>query len=48
MPGFTSVSLFPQLWKSQGMSMEDLIKNLLNAAIEKYYRQQRLHHLPLP
>lgn len=48
MPGFTSISLFPQLWADQGLTMGDLIKHLLNSAIEKYYRQQRLHHLPLP
>lgn len=47
MPGFTSISLFPQLWQAQGMSMGTIITRLLDMAIERYYRQQNMLHIPV-
>lgn len=33
MPGFTSISMYPKLWKQEGLSYSDLIDKLINFAI---------------
>ncbi|MEO9870854.1 D-alanine--D-alanine ligase family protein [Ekhidna sp.] len=34
-PGFTSISMYPQLWEQEGMSYSDLINELIELAIER-------------
>lgn len=35
MPGFTNISMYPKLWRHQGMSYVQLIEFLLNDAVER-------------
>ena len=37
-PGFTHISMFPQLWKLDGISYTDLISELIENAFNKYKR----------
>jgi D-alanine-D-alanine ligase len=41
-PGFTSISMYPQLWKASGISYEELIEKLLTLAIEKFDAHKQL------
>ncbi|MBC6409722.1 MAG: D-alanine--D-alanine ligase [Ekhidna sp.] len=34
-PGFTSISMYPKLWKQEGLGYSDLIDQLINLAIER-------------
>ena len=34
-PGFTKISMYPKLWEASGLSYEDLVKRLLELAIER-------------
>ncbi len=36
LPGFTSISLYPQLWKNSGIAYSTLIDELISLAIERY------------
>jgi D-alanine-D-alanine ligase len=38
-PGFTQISMYPQLWKASGLSGEELVDRLIALAIER--REQR-------
>lgn len=42
LPGFTSISMFPQLWEQAGMSFPELIDQLIDYALERYQRRQQL------
>jgi D-alanine-D-alanine ligase len=35
LPGFTKISMYPQLWQETGMTYSELITNLIDLAIEK-------------
>mgnify|MGYP001567674999 CR=1 FL=1 len=35
-PGFTDISMYPKLWKANGISYPDLITELINLAIERH------------
>lgn len=35
-PGFTSISMFPQLWKASGLSARDLMDRLIELAIDRH------------
>ncbi|NDK30796.1 D-alanine--D-alanine ligase family protein [Nesterenkonia haasae] len=35
MPGFTPISMYPQMWKASGMDYEDLITELIELALER-------------
>lgn len=35
-PGFTSISMYPKLWESSGLSYPDLLDELIRLAIERY------------
>jgi len=35
-PGFTSVSMYPRMWESSGISYTDLIDRLIQLALERY------------
>ncbi|MEM7104701.1 MAG: D-alanine--D-alanine ligase family protein [Bacteroidota bacterium] len=42
LPGFTSISMYPKLWEEAGLSYTDLITQLIQHAIERFKRQQKL------
>jgi D-alanine-D-alanine ligase len=42
MPGFTSISMYPRLWEASGMPYAALIDRLIQLAIERFEREQRL------
>ncbi len=37
LPGFTSISMYPMLWKEQGMSIEELVEKQIQLAFERKY-----------
>jgi D-alanine-D-alanine ligase len=41
-PGFTKISMYPKLWEASGLSYTALIDRLIELAIERHERQQRL------
>lgn len=41
-PGFTKVSMYPQLWEASGLPYKDLISELISLAIERYNARQVL------
>jgi len=42
MPGFTSISMYPRLWEASGIPYAELIDRLIQLAIERFEREQRL------
>jgi D-alanine-D-alanine ligase len=42
MPGFTSISMYPRLWKERGISYTDLIDKLIDLSIERFEKEQKL------
>lgn len=41
-PGFTRISMYPQLWKASGIGYRQLIDRLIQLAIEQFQQEQRL------
>ncbi len=41
-PGFTKISMYPQLWEASGVPYADLIHRLIQLAIERFEREQTL------
>jgi len=41
-PGFTSISMYPLLWKASGIPYVELIDRLIQLAIERYERERRI------
>lgn len=41
-PGFTKISMYPKLWEASGISYKDLIDKLLQLALERFEREQKL------
>lgn len=41
-PGFTSMSMYPQMWLASGMTYPDLVDQLIQLAIEKFSRSKEL------
>lgn len=41
-PGFTKISMYPQLWKASGMSYSELIDRLIELALERHNRERQL------
>jgi D-alanine-D-alanine ligase len=41
-PGFTKISMYPQLWEASGISYSDLIDRLITLAIERFEREKNL------
>ena len=35
LPGFTSISMYPMLWKDKGYSIESLVETLIEMAKER-------------
>ena len=42
MPGFTNISMYPQLWAATGLSQSELVDELIRLAISRFERDQRL------
>ena len=42
MPGFTKISMYPQLWRASGISYPELINRLIELAIARFDREQAL------
>jgi len=41
-PGFTQISMYPKLWKASGISYAELIDRLIQLALERFEREQKL------
>jgi D-alanine-D-alanine ligase len=41
MPGFTSISMYPKLWKATGLEYADLIDELIRLAMERYAEKKK-------
>ncbi|MCL2720540.1 MAG: D-alanine--D-alanine ligase [Treponema sp.] len=42
MPGFTKISMYPKMWEKSGISYTDLITRLIELAISRFERDQKL------
>lgn len=41
-PGFTKISMYPKLWEASGISYAELIDRLIQLAIERFDKEQKL------
>ncbi|MDP2947651.1 MAG: D-alanine--D-alanine ligase [Nanoarchaeota archaeon] len=41
-PGFTSISMYPKLWEASGISYTKLIDKLIQLALERFKKEQKL------
>lgn len=41
-PGFTAISMYPKLWEASGIPMPKLLDRLIDLAIERFEREQKL------
>jgi D-alanine-D-alanine ligase len=41
-PGFTSISMYPKLWEASGIKYGDLIERLIELALERHEKEERL------
>jgi len=41
-PGFTQISMYPKLWEASGLPYKDLITRLIELALERANRDQKL------
>ena len=41
-PGFTDISMYPKLWEASGLSQAKLLDRLIELAIERFKREQKL------
>lgn len=41
-PGFTKISMYPRLWEASGISYTELINHLIELAIERFKREQKI------
>jgi D-alanine-D-alanine ligase len=44
MPGFTPISMYPQLWEASGVKYPDLITRLVELALERKAEQERISY----
>ncbi|UQS86823.1 D-alanine--D-alanine ligase [Nicoliella spurrieriana] len=44
LPGFTNISLYPQLWNASGITYTELIDRLIELAIAEFNRRKQIHH----
>lgn len=44
LPGFTNISMYPQLWQASGLSYPDLISTLIDLAIQRHQTQSNKQH----
>lgn len=45
LPGFTKISMYPMLWKEQGLELSALIDELINLAIDEFNLKNSLNYL---
>jgi len=48
LPGFTNISLYPQLWEASGISYADLIDQLIQLGLDEFKRQDQLAYDFIP
>lgn len=41
-PGFTSISMYPMLWKETGINYQELISKLIDLALSRFEREKKL------
>jgi D-alanine-D-alanine ligase len=41
-PGFTAISMYPKLWEASGISYTELIDRLIQLALERFAKEQKL------
>lgn len=41
-PGFTKISMYPKLWKESGLSYKDLVSKLIDLALERHNKEEKL------
>jgi D-alanine-D-alanine ligase len=41
-PGFTAISMYPKLWEASGISYSELLDKLIQLAIDRFEREQKL------
>jgi D-alanine-D-alanine ligase len=41
-PGFTAISMYPKMWEASGLSLSKLLDKLINLAIARFQREQKL------
>lgn len=41
-PGFTNISMYPKMWEASGIKYSDLINQLIDLAIQRFDRDQKL------
>lgn len=41
LPGFTNISMYPQLWKASGIPYDELINRLIELALKRYKEKQK-------
>ena len=41
-PGFTSISMYPKMWEASGMSYTQLVDRLIELALERFAKEQKL------
>jgi D-alanine-D-alanine ligase len=41
-PGFTNISMYPKMWEASGLKYSDLIDELIQLAIARFERDQKL------
>lgn len=44
LPGFTNISLYPQMWDVSGIKYSDLIDRLIQLGLEEFKRQQKIKY----
>ncbi|WP_220751373.1 D-alanine--D-alanine ligase family protein [Apilactobacillus xinyiensis] len=44
LPGFTNISLYPQLWEASGISYTELIDRLIKLAFDEFNRKAKIIH----
>jgi D-alanine-D-alanine ligase len=46
LPGFTAISMYPKLWEASGVSLRDLLDELISLALSRKEKRERLSHEP--
>jgi D-alanine-D-alanine ligase len=41
-PGFTEISMYPKLWEASGIPYPELVDKLIQLAIERFERENKL------
>jgi len=41
MPGFTPISMFPKMWQQSGLSYQELIRRLIDLALDRAAQRRR-------